>query len=151
MITANLSFAQVQKQLPLVQSGRDRWLISINNPGDLPQIHAGNDFKEILTLEFDDVERLDQQHWHQNRMLKRMSGSDLSLLVEFIKKAQTAKVDLYVHCAAGICRSGAVVEVLVMLGWQVDDEVIAGERHPNRFVFNHLRRAFGYEFSFEKE
>jgi predicted protein tyrosine phosphatase len=48
-----------------------------------------------------------------------------------------------VHCAAGICRSGAVVEVAVMMGF-VDTNM---HRIPNSMVKYKLMQQLGWTYS----
>ena len=47
-----------------------------------------------------------------------------------------------VHCHAGVCRSGAVVEVGVMMGFD-DTEVF---RSPNLLVKHKMMRALGWTY-----
>jgi hypothetical protein len=51
-------------------------------------------------------------------------------------------MDVVVHCVAGVCRSGAVAEVGVMLGFD-DTEVF---RSPNLLVKHKMMRKLGWTY-----
>jgi len=117
-------------------SDRPRWLISINDSGYEAAKILDPFFEQTLVLFFDDVTSL----INLPPQFKRMNQKDLNQLVDFIIKAKQAQVDLFVHCHAGVCRSGAVVEVLKEHGWEVLDR-LSGERFPNHFVYDRLKEA----------
>jgi hypothetical protein len=51
-------------------------------------------------------------------------------------------MNVVVHCHAGVCRSGAVCEIGVMLGF-VDTEVF---RAPNLLVKHRMMKALGWDY-----
>jgi rhodanese-related sulfurtransferase len=63
-------------------------------------------------------------------------------LVELLEHALDKKMDVVVHCFAGICRSGAVAEVGVMLGFD-DAEAF---RSPNLLVKHKMMRKLGWTY-----
>ncbi len=127
MITGNFSRRRIE-DFPFVLPGRT-WLISIADFLNPPAKVKVGVFEEVLFLHFDDVIHCCPE---------RMKGKQLLDLVAFIRRARDERVNLVVNCEAGICRSGAVVEVLVSLGWTVDDGICEG-RVPNEFLLRHLR------------
>lgn len=139
MKTANLSRATAVN-LPFNVNHRD-WLISIScvNHGP-PYITAP--FGRIEFFKFDDVEADDTD-------FVPMTEQQAEEMAKVIFEAKEQGKNLWVHCYAGICRSGAVVEVLKLLGWYVDEEWVLQERIPNQHVFNLLRKACGLKHSFE--
>jgi protein-tyrosine phosphatase len=62
-------------------------------------------------------------------------------MANFIMKARALNKNVWVHCHAGVCRSGAVVEVLSLLGWTVSSQY-SPRRIPNTHVFKLLRLQF---------
>jgi hypothetical protein len=63
-------------------------------------------------------------------------------LVELLEHALENKMDVVVHCVAGVCRSGAVCEVGVMLGFD-DAEAF---RSPNLLVKHKMMRKLGWTY-----
>lgn len=62
-------------------------------------------------------------------------------IAEILKRALANKADVIVHCHAGVCRSGAVVEAGVRLGF--DD--LEKYRSPNPLVLKKVLKALGLE------
>ena len=63
-------------------------------------------------------------------------------IIDILKKANEEKRHVYVHCNAGLCRSGAVTEVATMLfGFKADPKL---PRQPNALVKRKLLEAAGY-------
>jgi predicted protein tyrosine phosphatase len=52
-------------------------------------------------------------------------------------------MNVVVHCMAGLCRSGAVAEVGVMMGFDDTERF----RSPNLMVKHSLMRALGWTYS----
>jgi len=103
-------------------------------------------FKEIHQFEFLDIE--------EDGMTNNGDGTwtDLSefsitqaqadQLVELLQHALKNRMDVVVHCVAGVCRSGAVCEVGVMLGFD-DTEVF---RSPNLLVKHKMMKRLGWTY-----
>ncbi|HET8687170.1 MAG TPA: hypothetical protein VFM18_11000, partial [Methanosarcina sp.] len=67
-------------------------------------------------------------------------------IADDLKRALLIGGNVVVHCHAGVCRSGAVAEAGVVLGFR-DLHVY---RQPNSFVKKLLRLCLGLKYSFEK-
>ena len=79
----------------------DKAFISITD-GDNEDIHYfDKDYKNVLNLEFDDVTDQDSEG---NVLFNREHGEKIIEFVELNKHVET----LFVHCLAGVSRSGAV-------------------------------------------
>lgn len=123
----------IETAFPFETSCKD-WLISIadHDVADaLVSPHAR--FDRVLFLKFDDSEEEDDPH--------AISEQDVDKIIMLIDEALVLNKNVWVNCHAGICRSGAVVEVLELLGWTVVDDYSI-PRIPNRLVFNKIRRRF---------
>jgi len=92
-------------------------LIQIVDP-DMEHPTAKWDFSEVYRFKFLDIEE-DSPLAITNEQAER--------LVRILKDALQKNQNVVVHCVAGICRSGAVVEVGIQLGFQ-DTETY---RQPN--------------------
>jgi rhodanese-related sulfurtransferase len=118
--------------------GTNAMLIQIcDPPGDFPQPH--HTFVEVHQFQFLDVERdtevLDDA--------MRCSQAQADELVRLLQHALANDMDVVVHCHAGVCRSGAVCEVGVMMGFQ-DTYVF---RAPNLLVKHGMMRTLGMLYS----
>jgi hypothetical protein len=118
--------------------GTNAMLIQIcDPPGDFPQPH--HTFREVHQFQFLDVERdtevLDEA--------MRCSQAQADELVRLLQHALRNDMDVVVHCHAGVCRSGAVCEVGVMMGFQ-DTRVF---RSPNLLVKHGMMRTLGMLYS----
>lgn len=95
-----------------------------------PPIHGG--FHSVHTFCFDDTltdgaVSISEQH------AKDIAG--------ILKDCLTNNRDILVHCFAGICRSGAVVECGVVLGFEDG----GAHRQPNVLVKHKIFKALGFE------
>ena len=80
------------------------------------------EFKEVHQFEFMDVE--DNDNFPEEC---KFSDEQAVRMVGLLKHALDNNMDVIVHCFAGICRSGAVVEVGTMMGFTATDRY----RQPN--------------------
>jgi hypothetical protein len=117
--------------------GPNAMLISITDPaGWKPE--AKHQFKERHNFEFLDIElndfALDEA--------MRCSQEQANELVRLLQHALENRMNVVVHCTAGICRSGAVCEVGVMMGFD-DTEVF---RSPNLLVKHKMMRQLGMTY-----
>lgn len=92
-------------------------------------------FAEVYQFKFLDVE--DEEHY-QGAITDQQASNLATILIEAYKSNK----DVIVHCVAGICRSGAVVEVGTMLGFQ-DPEIY---RCPNLLVKSKLMKQLGWSY-----
>jgi predicted protein tyrosine phosphatase len=116
--------------------GKDNCIISIAGNGAAP--FFPNDTESILTLNFDDT--MTDDHDVDNHGL--FTAAQARRIIAFVRKnnARSGPVNLYIHCAAGISRSGAVAlfanELLAlnMTGFRANNPAI----QPNLFVYDIL-------------
>jgi hypothetical protein len=72
----------------------------------------------------------------------KVTDAQAQQLVDLLLKAYGQRMNVIVHCVAGVCRSGAVCEVGVMLGFD-DTEVF---RSPNLLVKHKMMKALGWTY-----
>ena len=131
MFIQNVSYHEVQHGT----HRRGDVLIQIVDPGlDFPVPSSDRIFKEIHKFEFSDVERETDVAWEH-----RMSPEQAQEIAKILTSALANEYDVIVHCVAGLCRSGAVAEVGVMMGFE-DTGVY---RQPNVHVKTALMRTLG--------
>jgi predicted protein tyrosine phosphatase len=94
-------------------------------------------FKEIHQFEFLDLERDDEFAEEF-----KVTDEQATELVRLLQHALDNHMDVVVHCVAGVCRSGAVCEVGVMMGFQ-DTEVF---RSPNLLVKHKMMKVLGWSY-----
>ena len=94
-------------------------------------------FKEIHQFKFLDLER-DDKEGEEFKITDRQAERLVSLLQQALNK----RMDVVVHCVAGVCRSGAVCEVGVMMGFD-DTEVF---RSPNLLVKHKMMKELGWTY-----
>lgn len=94
-------------------------------------------FRETHQFEFLDAERDD--NFPDDCKVTDEQAQQLATLLQ---DALDRKMNVVVHCHAGVCRSGAVTEVGVMMGFN-DTEVF---RSPNLLVKHKMMKALGLSF-----
>ena len=120
-----------------IDPGPNAMLIQIADPpGDFPVPKYA--FREVHQFEFLDVEERD--HVLDEEM--RCSPEQAAELVRLLQHALENRMNVVVHCHAGVCRSGAVCEVGVMLGFD-DTEAF---RSPNLLVKHRMMRHLGWTY-----
>ena len=72
----------------------------------------------------------------------KVTDEQAQQLVTLLQDALDRKMNVVVHCHAGVCRSGAVCEVGVMMGFN-DTEVF---RSPNLLVKHKMMKALGWTY-----
>lgn len=132
----NVALSDIKRGLH-IDAGINSMLIQIVDPGmEFPQPFYN--FKEIHQFEFLDVEKTDEVLDEE----MRCSQEQADKLVFLLKKALDNRMNVVVHCHAGICRSGAVCEVGVMMGFD-DTE---GFRSPNLLVKHKMMKSLGWTY-----
>lgn len=94
-------------------------------------------FKEVHQFEFLDAEDKDQIDDDF-----KISDEQAFQLVSLLAYALENSMNVLVHCHAGICRSGAVVEVGSMMGFTPTDRY----RQPNLRVKHKMMKALGWTY-----
>ncbi len=117
-------------------AGPNSMLIQIMDPASwFPSpAHA---FKEIHQFEFLDAE--DTDGFPEEA---KISDRQAAEIVRLLKHALDNRMNVVVHCMAGICRSGAVAEVGTMLGFQDCGRT----RIPNLRVKQKLMKQLGWTY-----
>ena len=116
------------------EAGENSMLISITDPaGWRPE--AMHKFKERHDFEF-----LDAEGGFPEECL--ISDAQAAEIVRLLQHAQANNMNVVVHCMAGLCRSGAVAEVGVMMGFGDTERT----RIPNIRVKHKMMKALGWTY-----
>lgn len=119
------------------EAGPNAMLIQIMDPAPSWWPTPAHEFKEVHRFEFMDVERDDK--WPDEAKITPAQAEEI---VRLLQHALDNRMNVVVHCMAGLCRSGAVTEVGVMMGF--DDT--GRFRSPNMMVKHSLMRALGWTY-----
>ena len=131
----NVALSDIEKGRH-IRVGENSMLIQIVDPGMVFPTPLYK-FKEVHQFEFLDLER-DDMYGEEFKI----TDVQAEQLVKLLQHAQQNHMDVIVHCVAGVCRSGAVCEVGVMMGFQ-DTEVF---RSPNLLVKHKMMRVLGWTY-----
>ena len=116
------------------EAGENSMLISITDPaGWRPE--AMHTFKERHNFEF-----LDADSGFPEECL--ISDAQAEEIVRLLQHAQANNMNVVVHCTAGLCRSGAVAEVGIMMGFGDTERT----RIPNIRVKHRMMKALGWTY-----
>lgn len=91
-------------------------------------------FKEVWQFRFEDIEE-DTEF--------AITEEQAKMIADLLKKAEENNMNVIVHCHAGLCRSGAVAECGIMLGFNPPDRV----RLPNALVKKKIMKELGFEIN----
>lgn len=117
-------------------AGPNAMLIQIADPATFfPDPHFN--FKEAHRFEFLDAE--DGDRFPEECMV---SDEQAAEIVALLQRALDKSMNVVVHCHAGICRSGAVVEVASMMGFTPTDRL----RIPNLRVKHKMMKVLGWTY-----
>ena len=131
----NVSLADIPKGFH-IDAGINSMLIQIVDPAmEFPT--PLKQFREIHQFEFLDLEESDP--WGEEF---KITDDQARQLVKLLQHAFANKMNVVVHCVAGVCRSGAVCEIGVMMGFR-DTEVY---RSPNLMVKHKMMRELGWTY-----
>jgi predicted protein tyrosine phosphatase len=136
----NVSLADVRKGHH-IRVGENSMLIQIVDP-DMDHPESAHQFKEVHKFKFLDLEQSDDcinDAW-------KIQDEQAEQLVALLQHALEKRMDVVVHCVAGVCRSGAVAEVGVMLGFD-DAEAF---RSPNLLVKHKMMQKLGWTYDAEE-
>ncbi len=116
--------------------GTNAMLIQIVDPAmEFPT--PKHQFKETHQFQFLDLEEGDKFAEEF-----KITDTQAQQLVDLLRKAQDNDMNVVVHCVAGVCRSGAVCEVGVMMGF--DDTFVY--RSPNMMVKHKMMKVLGWTY-----
>jgi hypothetical protein len=132
----NVALSDIQKGFH-INPGDNAMLIQIVDPCMEFPTPLYN-FKEVHKFEFLDLEKDDLPSADEFKITDEQAQQ----LVDLLLKAYGQRMNVIVHCVAGVCRSGAVCEVGVMLGFD-DTEVF---RSPNLLVKHKMMKALGWTY-----
>jgi predicted protein tyrosine phosphatase len=118
-------------------AGENSMLISIVDPASWRPTPV-HQFKEIHNFEFLDVEEKDEVLEES----MKCSHEQAAELVRLLQHALDNRMNVVVHCFAGICRSGAVCEVGVMMGFDDTERF----RSPNLLVKHRMMKVLGWTY-----
>jgi predicted protein tyrosine phosphatase len=117
-------------------AGANSLLIQITDPaGWFPT--PKYQFKEIHQFEFLDAEDADGFPDEA-----KCTDEQAAEMVRLLQHALDNRMNVVVHCMAGICRSGAVCEIGVMMGFQDTERF----RSPNLRVKHRMMKALGWTY-----
>jgi predicted protein tyrosine phosphatase len=100
------------------------------------------DFKQVHQFEFLDAE--DGDNFPDEC---KISDDQAEKLVALLIHAREKSMNVLVHCHAGICRSGAVVEVGSMLGFTPTERF----RQPNLRVKHKMMKVLGWTYDADEK
>jgi hypothetical protein len=132
----NVSFSDILKGHH-IDAGFNSMLIQIVDP-DMEFPEPMYHFRETHQFKFLDLEKSDDcinDAW-------KISDEQAEELVGLLQRADDEHMNVVVHCVAGVCRSGAVCEIGVMLGFR-DTEVF---RSPNLLVKHKMMKVLGWTY-----
>ena len=112
-------------------------LIQIMDPCSSWWPKPKHQFREVHRFEFLDAERADNFPDEA-----KITDQQAEQIVALLQHALDQKMDVIVHCMAGLCRSGAVCEVGVMMGFQDTERF----RSPNLRVKHRMMQALGWTY-----
>lgn len=131
----NVSMSDVRQGFHM-DPGINAMLIQIVDPAH-PFPVPKYKFREIHQFEFLDAER-DDKYPDETKITEQQAAE----LVRLLQHALEQHMNVIVHCHAGVCRSGAVAEVGVMMGFR-DAEAF---RSPNLLVKHSMMKQLGWTY-----
>lgn len=121
--------------------GENSMLISIVDPASWRPTPA-HKFKEIHNFEFLDAEDADGFPDEA-----KISDEQAQELVRLLQHALANNMNVVVHCYAGLCRSGAVAEVGVIMGFQDCERF----RSPNLRVKHRMMKILEWSYDLDEQ
>jgi predicted protein tyrosine phosphatase len=124
------------------EAGENSMLIQIMDPAPSWWPESTHNFKETHRFEFLDAD--DKDGFPEEA---KISDQQAEEIVRLLQHALNQRMNVVVHCLAGLCRSGAVAEVGVMMGFQDCERT----RIPNLRVKQKLMRQLGWTYDSDKK
>lgn len=131
----NVSMSDIRQGFHM-DPGINAMLIQIVDPAH-PFPVPKYQFRETHQFEFLDAEKTDNFPDEC-----KCTDEQAAELVRLLQHAQEQHMNVIVHCHAGVCRSGAVAEVGVMMGFR-DAEAF---RSPNLLVKHKMMKVLGWTY-----
>ncbi len=116
--------------------GWNTWLIQIGDPASF---FPTPKHKFARTSQFEFLDAEDTDNFPDET---KISDEQAARLVEILKEALELHMNVLVHCHAGMCRSGAVVEVGTMMGFTSTGRF----RQPNLRVKHKMMKVLGLTY-----
>ena len=135
----NISYAQAESG-DYPHPG-DSYLIQITDPGTPAPVTA-HSYVAKHHFQFHDAEDNEGAGEFPFVPKKLITDAQALEIVRILELALFYKRHVIVHCHAGLCRSGAVAEVGVMMGFEDTKRV----RMPNLLVKNKLKKVLGWTY-----
>jgi predicted protein tyrosine phosphatase len=126
-----------------IDVGANAMLIQIVDPATEFPVPK-HEFKEIHQFEFLDLENEDDM---PDAVEFMVTDKQAAQLVALLQRALDKHMNVIVHCHAGICRSGAVAEVGVMMGF----EDAKAFRAPNLRVKHKMMQVLGWTYDADEK
>ena len=124
------------------EAGENSMLIQIMDPASSWWPNPAHDFKETHRFEFLDAE--DRDGFPDET---KISDTQAQEIVDLLKHALENNMNVVVHCMAGLCRSGAVAEVGVMMGFADAERT----RIPNIRVKHKMMKVLGWTYDADEK
>lgn len=140
----NVALSDIQKGFHF-DAGINSMLIQIVDPAmEFPT--PLYQFREVHKFEFLDIEEDGMVNVGDGRTIDMsefaITQEQANELVRLLQHAMANRMNVVVHCHAGVCRSGAVCEIGVMMGFE-DTEVF---RSPNLLVKHKMMKQLGWSY-----
>lgn len=136
----NVSMSNIKQGFHM-DPGSNSMLIQIcDPPGNFPV--PKYNFTEVHQFQF-----LDAEHDDDFPDEAKITEQQAAELVRLLQHALEQHMNVIVHCHAGVCRSGAVAEVGVMMGFR-DAEAF---RSPNLLVKHSMMKQLGWLYDADEK
>ena len=129
----NVSYSNIINGDHLSPNETDTLIQIVDSGIDFPIPH--HNFGKIYAFEFSDVDENDD--WGTP-----ITNEQAEQLVSILTDALQNNNNVVVHCIAGVCRSGAVAEIGIMMGFND----MKTHRIPNRLVKTKMMKVLGWSY-----
>lgn len=140
----NVALSDIKKGFH-IDAGFNSMLIQIVDP-DMEFPEPKHQFRETHQFKFLDIEEDGMSNDGNGNPIDMSWGAikdeQAAELVRLLQHAMEQRMNVVVHCHAGVCRSGAVAEVGVMMGFR-DAEAF---RSPNLLVKHKMMKVLGWTY-----
>lgn len=136
MFIENVSYNSIEKGTHRYPDANTMLIQIVDSVLDFPE--PKYEFKITRQYKFADVENEEDAKTYG----AGISDEQAKSLVEDLKFAKENDLNVIVHCVAGVCRSGAVAEVGVMMGFDDPKQY----RAPNLMVERKMLKVLGWTY-----